>query len=305
MKDKITKEKLMNLKNTILFSILWTMFTSCGLPSDSENNTTDGAPEVKKEVKIKFTTSMGDIVVKLYEDTPKHKENIIKLVNEGYYDGTLFHRVINDFMIQGGDPDSKEAKPGQMLGNGGPDYTIEAEFVPSHFHKKGALCAARQGDQVNPEKRSSGSQFYIVTGKVYTSQELDNMELQMNQRSENQLIGEFLRMPENASYMQSIQYCQQTAQDPNQRAAMQDSINKIVEVIKPLAFKDYTPFKFTNEQREIYTSVGGTPFLDENYTVYGEVVEGIEVAEKIQLVACDQANRPNEDVKIIKAEVVK
>lgn len=295
----------MNLKNLVLFSFLWTMIPGCGLPAEGENVTTEGQAAPEKEVKVKFTTTMGDIVVKLYNDTPKHKENMIKLVNEGYYDGTLFHRVINEFMIQGGDPDSKNAQPGQMLGNGGPDYTIDAEFVPAHFHKKGALCAARQGDQVNPEKKSSGSQFYIVTGKVYSNEELNNMEMQMNQQAENQLIGEFLRKEENVDYMNKLQYCQQVGQDPAQRPAMQDSINKIIAEIRPLALKGYTPIKFTEEERKIYTTVGGTPFLDHNYTVYGEVVEGMEVAEKIQMVSCDQNNRPLEDVKIIKAEIVK
>lgn len=287
----------MNLKNIILFSFLWTLFTGCGLPSEEENK--------DKPVKIKFTTTMGDIVVQLYDDTPKHKENMIKLVKEGYYDGTLFHRVIKEFMIQGGDPDSKNAQPGQMLGNGGPEYTIDAEFNPAHFHKKGALCAARQGDQVNPEKKSSGSQFYIVTGKVYTESELNNMEMQMNQQAENQLIGEYLRKPESADYVAKLQNFQQIGQDPAQRPAMQDSIDAIIAIIKPIALKDYTPVKFTEEQRKAYTTVGGTPFLDNNYTVFGEVIEGQEIADEIEKVPGDQMNRPTEDVKIIKAEIIK
>lgn len=196
------------------------------------------------DVKVLIKTTMGDMTAILYGGTPYHQENFIKLVNENYYDGLLFHRVINEFMIQGGDPNSKDAPAGKALGNGGPGYTIPAEITPTYFHKKGALSAARTGDQANPMRRSSGSQFYIVTGKVYTDADLDKMEQQMN-------------------------------------------------------------MKFTPEQREAYTTVGGTPFLDAQYTVFGQVIKGVDVAVKISKVSKDGNDRPKEDVKIISMEIVK
>ena len=148
--------------------------------------------ENQKETLVLIETGMGDIKVKLYNDTPKHRDNFIKLVKEGAYDGTLFHRVIKDFMIQGGDPDSKNAPAGKQLGAGDVGYTVPAEFVyPKHFHKKGVLAAARQGDQVNPKKESSGCQFYIVTGKVYSESEMLGMEQQMNK---NKLTAAFNKL---------------------------------------------------------------------------------------------------------------
>lgn len=188
---------------------------------------------------IVMKTSMGSMVIKLYDNTPFHKENFIKLINEDFYDVTLFHRVIKDFMIQGGDPDSRNAKPGEMLGRGGPGYTVPAEFRPEYYHKKGALCAARQGDQINPTKASSGSQFYLVKGKIYTDKELDYME--------------------------------------------QSGMH----------------IKFTPEQRQIYKSIGGTPHLDYSYTVFGEVVDGLDLIDKISEVPTDQRDRPLNDIKII------
>ena len=142
----------------------------------------------KSHTYVSIKTDMGEIVVKLYNDTPQHRDNFVKLVNSGYYDGLLFHRVIKDFMIQGGDPDSRQAKPRQALGSGGPGYTIPAEFVSAHFHKKGALAAARQGDHVNPEKKSSGSQFYIVTGAVFSEGQLASMEQQLTRRKEESVF---------------------------------------------------------------------------------------------------------------------
>lgn len=192
----------------------------------------------KKERIVLISTDYGDMKVKLYNETPQHRDNFIKLAKEGFYDGTLFHRVIKDFMVQGGDPKSKEAKSNQMLGNGGPGYTVEAEFVfPEYYHKKGALAAARQGDQVNPEKASSGSQFYIVQGKPMKDNELEQVEGRIK-------------------------------------------------------------VTFTDEQKETYKEIGGTPFLDNNYTVFGEVIEGLEVIDKIADVATNRGNRPLKDVKM-------
>jgi peptidyl-prolyl cis-trans isomerase B (cyclophilin B) len=195
------------------------------------------AVEEKPEQLVKISTEYGDMVIKLYNGTPLHRDNFIKLVKEHYYDSLLFHRVINGFMIQGGDPQSKHAQPGQMLGNGGPGYTVPAEFRKEYFHKKGALAAAREPDQVNPQKASSGSQFYIVQGRTFTNMELNQMEQQMMHR---------------------------------------------------------IPW----EQKEVYMKVGGTPHLDGNYTVFGEVISGMEVIDKIAAVQTDRNNRPVKDVRM-------
>jgi len=190
-------------------------------------------------------TSLGDITIRLSDSTPLHRDNFLKLVKTGYYDGVLFHRVIQNFMIQAGDPDSKNAAAGTPLGNGGPAYTVPAEFRPSLFHKKGVLAAARDN---NPEKASSGSQFYIVQGKIFTDAGLDSVETFRIKR------------------------------------------------------------KLPAGQREVYKTIGGTPHLDQNYTVYGEVVKGLEVVDKIAAVQTSKGadrDRPLEDVKIIKAKLVK
>jgi cyclophilin family peptidyl-prolyl cis-trans isomerase len=201
----------------------------------------------KKDVLLQ--TSMGDITLRLSDSTPLHRDNFLKLVKQGFYDSVLFHRVINNFMIQSGDPDSKTAAAGKPLGNGGPGYTIPAEFRASLFHKKGALAAARQGDEVNPEKASSGSQFYIAHGKKFTDAGLDSLET--------------LRLKGR---------------------------------------------KIPGEQKELYKTIGGTPHLDQSYTVFGEVVKGIEVIDKIGSVPTSRGadrDRPLEDVKIIKAKLGK
>lgn len=197
------------------------------------------SPSADKETKILLSTEYGDIKIKLYNETPKHRDNFIKLVKEEYFNGTLFHRVIKGFMIQGGDPNSKGAAPGVQLGNGGPGYTIPAEFNSKFIHKKGALSAARLGDAANPQKASSGSQFYLVQGKKYTKPELDNLTARRNK---------------------SISY--------------------------------------TEEQYEAYAKIGGTPFLDTDYTVFGEVTEGLEVIDKIANVATAKGDRPLKDVKM-------
>ena len=189
----------------------------------------------EKTTYVKIETPMGNIVVKLYNETPLHRDNFIKLVKDGTYNGLLFHRVIKNFMIQGGDPNSRNAKPGQMLGDGTLGYTIPAEFVPGLYHKKGALAAARQGDQVNPRKESSSCQFYIVQGEKWTADRLKMVE---------QRMGKY----------------------------------------------------FTPEQVKVYSEVGGTPFLDGDYTVFGEVVEGLEVIDKIASVQCGAQDRPVSDV---------
>lgn len=189
-----------------------------------------------KEQMVLISTEFGDIKVKLYNETPYHRDNFMKLAQEGFFNDLLFHRVINGFMIQGGDPNSRNAQPGQQLGSGGPGYTLPAEINPDLFHKKGVLSAARTGDQGNPQRRSSGSQFYLVQGKVYTEAELEQM-------SRN-------------------------------------------------------GFVFSEAQKQAYTTIGGTPFLDAQYTVFGEVVEGLDIVDKIAAVPTQPGDRPVQDVKM-------
>lgn len=197
---------------------------------------------------VLLQTNYGDIIIRLSDSTPLHRDNFLKLVKSHYYDSVLFHRVIKNFMIQAGDPDSKHAEPGEPLGNGGPNYTIPAEFRQTLFHKKGVIAAARMSDAVNPTKASSGSQFYIVQGKTFTDAGLDSVETYRLKR----------KIPEN--------------------------------------------------EREVYKTIGGTPHLDQNYTVFGEVVKGLDVVDKIASVQTSHGNdrdRPLQDVRILKAKLIK
>ncbi len=258
--------------------------------NDSMANQTDSTTTL-----VKFQTSVGDFTVELFNDTPIHRDNFIKLVNEGYYNGVLFHRVINQFMIQTGDPDSKTAQPGQRLGAGGPGYTLDAEILyPQHFHRRYALAAARQGDQVNPQKRSSGSQFYIVTGKRVLPAQLDQLS--------NQLKNQQLQSIFNGLAQQHIDRIRalQAAEDRDALSALRDSLIAETEAI---AAKN--PITITDEVRHAYTSVGGTPHLDGAYTVFGQVVDGTAVIDSIESVATDGADRPKEDIRIISAAIVK
>ena len=222
----------MQIKKITFLFLFFAMITSCSAQS-TDNKTNNN----EKKYFVLIETSYGNMVAELYNETPKHRDNFLKLVNEGFFNDLLFHRVINHFMIQGGDPASRNARPGQMLGNGNLGYTIPAEFVNGLYHKKGALAAARMGDQVNPTKASSSCQFYIVQGNVWQRDQLQMMSMQMG--------------------------------------------------------KTFSP-----EQIEVYTTVGGTPHLDDDYTVFGQVIEGLDVIDKIAAVPCGPGDRPVEDVKM-------
>ena len=239
--------------------------------------------------KIRIKTTEGDIVVRLYDETPKHRDNFIKLVKEEFFNGILFHRVIKDFMIQGGDPDSKNAPQGKRLGTGGPGYTIPAEFVyPKYFHKRGALSAARLADQVNPERESSGSQFYIVWGKVYKPQELKQMERQMEMQQEQAIFNQLAQ-----AHREDILNFRRN----RDRAGLQQLQDQLVEETQKKSEEIGAP-KFTDEQVKAYTTVGGTPFLDNQYTVFGEVEDGLDVVEKIQNAETLRDDRPKNDVSM-------
>ena len=244
---------------------------------------------------VDIETSMGHIKVMLYNETPAHRDNFVKLVKEGYYDGTLFHRVINKFMIQGGDGDSRNAKPGQRLGLGDPGYTIPAEFVyPKYFHKKGALAAARQGDNVNPKKASSGSQFYIVTGEVIPAGQIGQVERQLQMQQEQNVFNQLVE-----AHRDEI-LAMRRARDTQGLQALQEQL--IAEMNAQIAREGKATL--TEEQRQAYTTIGGAPHLDGAYTVFGEVIEGMDIVEKIEKVATDSADRPKEDVKIISMKIM-
>ena len=238
---------------------------------------------------VKISTPKGDIRVRLYDETPQHRDNFVKLVNEGFYNGTLFHRVIKDFMIQGGDPDSIGAPAGKMLGTGGPGYNVPAEIVyPQLFHKRGALAAARQSDEVNPERESSGSQFYLVYGKVYTPQELKQMEKQMSMQQEQGIFNKLVQ--QNRAQILELRKARN-------QAGLQELQDQLIAETKK-QMKELPASKFTPEQQEAYTTIGGTPFLDNQYTVFGEVESGMEVVAEIQQCATLSADRPKEDISM-------
>ena len=227
---------------------------------------------------IRIETEHGDMIIKLYDNTPDHKANFIKLVEDKFYDGLLFHRVIKDFMIQTGDPSSKDAKAGVPLGYDGPGYTIPAEILPQNYHKKGAIAAAREGDGANPEKKSSGSQFYIVQGKQFAPDELLQIENYINTKKKQAFIQKYIETQlENSDSYEALL---------NKAQAEWDQQNPDLL------------FHFTEEQKQVYTTIGGYPALDGQYTVFGEVVEGLDVIDNIAKEPTDKSDRPLKDTKI-------
>lgn len=245
--------------------------------------------------KVLVETTMGNFTVLLYGDTPKHRDNFLKLAEEGYYDSTLFHRVIKEFMIQAGDPDSKTAKQGQHLGAGGPDYKIDAEIVyPKHYHKRGALAAARQGDQVNPMKQSSGSQFYIVTGQKLDTAQVAAMEQRMQQTRMQEVFNK-LAMAHRDEIIEM--------QRRGDRAALQALQDTLIAQSDAEVAAHPAP-GMTAEMKEAYTTVGGAPHLDGAYTVFGEVIDGMDTVDKIEKAQTDGADRPKTDIRILKMKVL-
>jgi peptidyl-prolyl cis-trans isomerase B (cyclophilin B) len=237
---------------------------------------------------VLIETSMGNIKIRLYDETPQHRDNFLKLVGQHYYDSLLFHRVIKGFMIQGGDPDSKGAPAGKQLGTGGPGYQIPAEIVyPQLFHKRGVLSAARTGDQMNPERKSSGSQFYIVWGNTYDSLQLAGMESQIKQQAMQTYFQELV-----GQHKEEIL----KLRSDNDQSGLSKLQTKLVGLTEDEFKKNPSKGGFTDEQKKAYETIGGTPHLDGQYTVFGEVIEGLDVVEKIQSVATDSNDRPSKDV---------
>ena len=280
----------MTSNKILLICLAFIALTACNAGSKRQTN---HHMENEKRTLVKLETTMGNITVALYNETPKHRDNFIKLVKEGVYDSTLFHRVIKQFMIQAGDPDSKNASDTAMLGSGDVGYTIPAEFNPKFFHKKGVLAAARQGDDVNPEKASSGCQFYIVTGRKFTEPQLLGMENKINEQREEALFDSLARQ-----HMKEI-YKMPKAGDNAGLLELQDTLEAQA---RELADKE-EKFRFTPEQIKAYSTIGGAPHLDGSYTVFGEVTEGMEVVDNIEIAKTNRADRPIENIRILKASI--
>lgn len=284
------------MKKLVSILIILMSFTSIANAKENKNIIMENQPiQSVSDAFVDIKTSLGDIRIRLYGETPKHRDNFIKLVTEGFYNDVLFHRVINQFMIQTGDPESKGAAAGKMLGSGGPGYDLDAEILyPQFFHKRGALAAARQGDEVNPERRSSGSQFYIVTGKVYNAGQLGQMEKQIQYQQMQSIFNDLA-----SQHRDSIMNMRRN----RDQAGLQALQEELVKRTEAEAAKN--PVKFTQEQIDAYSTVGGTPHLDGTYTVFGEVVDGIDVVAKIETTATGAQDRPKEDIKIISMSIVK
>ena len=274
------------MKKLILLAVVAFTFMACNNDQDDQR-------------KVLIKTRYGDMKVKLYDETPKHRDNFVKLVEEGFYDSLLFHRVIEDFMVQGGDPESKDADTNARLGSGGPGYKIEAEINEDLYHKRGVLAAAREGDQVNPERKSSGSQFYIVDGKTFSDEELDQLEERMNMQKKNEIFMELIQKEENQDLRQAYDSIRQ-AQD---REAFEKLVNERIEPMIEEELEKQGSFAFSEEQRELYKTTGGAPHLDGAYTAVGEVYEGLDVLDSIAVTATDESDRPKEDI-IIEMEMI-
>lgn len=289
----------------IIAAVLLVAVTSCQ-PKSSKTDQVDSTRKALEEnfkplapdtaamaqyTKVEMVTDLGKIELALFNVTPKHRDNFLKLVKSRYYEGTLFHRIIKEFMVQGGDPESKGAKPGAMLGQGGPGYTLDAEISDTLYHFKGALAAARQGDEVNPERKSSGSQFYIVSGKAVTTAEIKDI---LRQKA----FMKFMQDPENISYQMRYQVATQR-QDG---AALQELQSELEKKVGPMVEKSYQ--SMPQRVKQIYATWGGSPFLDQDYTVFGFVTKGYDVLEALQKAETGEGDRPVKDIRILSVKVL-
>lgn len=268
-------------------AIIIISFCACNMKTESSDSRTD---EGKK---VEMNTNYGTMIITLYDETPLHRDNFINLAQNRAFDSLLFHRVIKDFMIQGGDPESRKALPNDTLGEGDAPYVVKAEFNEQLFHKKGTLAAARDN---NPEKASSGMQFYIVQGKVYNDSLLDRSEKYTNR---NNALEYYKNDPRKKALVDSIQYAMDNSNMVRYNTLM-DSITSLVNTEE-----DFIPYVIPEKYREVYKSIGGIPYLDQNYTVFGEVIEGLNVIDSIASVATNSEDRPLNDVRILSVKVLK
>lgn len=239
---------------------------------------------------VLISTNMGDMKFRLYNDTPLHRDAFIQLAQEGYYNETLFYRIIQNFLIQGGSRSSRNAPPGKRIGYGDPDKTVNDEIIPGHYHQKGALCAPRQPDEVNPFKQSDISQFYIVTGKIHTQGMLDTLEIAVNRPIRNQVYAEVMT-PSVKNELKKLK----EEKKVEEFRALADQIKKQIDAEYHM---QQGRLEFTEEQRKAYTTRGGYPELDGKYTIFGECISGFDVIDKIAALKTDANNRPLTDVKI-------
>lgn len=294
-------KRIISLAMWVLISLAGTLAACSKASADPAATDNQATSQMKKDttatagdVKVIVETTMGNFTVLLYGDTPGHRDNFLKLAREGFYNGTLFHRVIDQFMVQAGDPESRNAPAGKMLGSGDPGYTLEAEIIyPRHFHKRGALAAARQGDQVNPQRRSSGSQFYVVTGQKVPEAAIGQLEARMQNTAMQSIFNGL-----------AAQHADQIRQ--LQAAGDREGLETLRQQLIAQTESQYqaNPVHMTEEMKQAYVTQGGAPHLDGQYTVFGEVIDGMDTIDKIEKVATDGNDRPTTDVKILKMTVV-
>lgn len=260
-----------------------------------ETTTATTSPLPRDVYVIEIVTDLGRMKAVLYNETPLHRDNMVKLIDNNFFDGLLFHRVIKNFVIQGGDPDSRNAAPGVLLGDGGNGYTIPAEFMPlRYFHKKGVLAAARDGDDVNPAKASSGCQFYIVQGKIHDDASLEKNERRINRDIIKKITDSILSLPENNILKTSFE---RIKTDPRHTDSLSLLQKKIDDLVNPV-YRIHPRYRIPDHQRAVYKKIGGTPHLDTHYTVFGEVVEGLDVLDKLILAETDSNDRPKTDIRM-------
>ena len=272
----------MTNSKTLVFSLLMVFFgVFCKAQTHSKET-------------ILISTDFGNIKIKLFEETPLHKKNFLKLVRQGFYDSLLFHRVINNFMIQGGDPDSRYANDTVLLGNGDVGYWIPAEFNPKLYHKKGALAAAREGEDVNPKKESSGCQFYIVMGKKHDSLSLQKAEIRVN----NELVKKINYTVGFGGKSKKLKEYYTRLYTQGKEDSLKLAVKQLIDSVSRAEYARSKHFTWTKEQRKTYETLGGTPHLDNNYTVFGEVTEGLEVIDKIAEAKTDKNDRPKQNIRM-------
>ncbi len=284
-----------SVKNYLISALVLAIVGACSTNKSGELESINKTKELSgDDYLVTIKTKFGDMHAVLYDETPRHKENFIKLAQEGFYDSLLFHRIIPDFMVQGGDPDSKNAEAGIPLGSGGPGYTIPAEIIPKYYHERGALSAARLGDQMNPERESSGSQFYIVQGRIFPEQEL-------RQNVENANIGkitiklqEMFAQGKHQDLYNELIALQQSGDGEGFRQKCLDSKGLVEQEYGPIQMQE-----LTQEQIQVYTTEGGAPHLDTQYTVFGKVISGLEIVDQINAQSRDPRDRPMEDLHMI------